>query len=172
MTATFTSAELRSAFTLLSSSALIRLITEIDDNGAIPPRRLAGTFPDLPPHNLRRITEAARAHGLVRVAPGFGLDLSESGSELADFYDATARWARHHDYPTRICDFTSRIQHTLDLLAPSLISDQADGSHRPEVADLPSAEAEVDLARSRALLVQWLTANPQITLLPEPGHVA
>lgn len=168
MTATFTSAELRNAVSLLSSPALIRLITEIDDNGPIPPRRLAATLPDLSPHHLRRTTEAARAHGLVRVAPGVGLDLNESGSQLADFYDTTARWARRHAYPRRVCDFTSRIRHTLDLLAFSL----AGGPHRPAVADLPSAEAETDLARPRALLVQWLAANPQVTLLPEPEPVA
>ncbi len=172
MTAAFTPAELRNAFALLSSPALIRLITEIDDNGPIPPRRLAGTLPDLSAHHLRRITHVARVHGLVRVAPGVGLALTEAGSELADFYDATARWARRHAYPTRICDFTSRLQHTLRLLAPTLVAEPIDGSPRPAGEGLISAEADADLARLRVLLVQWLNANPQVTALLEPEPVA
>ncbi|MBT2509243.1 regulator [Streptomyces sp. ISL-98] len=172
MTASFTPAELRNACALLSSPGLIRLITEIDDNGPIPTRRLAGTLPDLSAHHLRRTTDAARAHGLVRVAPGVGLDLTESGSELADFYDATARWARRHAYPTRVCDFTNRLRHTLSLLAPMLVVGPAEGSHRPAGEHLPSAEADADLARPRALLVQWLHANPQVTVLLEPEPVA
>lgn len=172
MTASFTSAELRNAATLLSSPALIRLITEIDDNGPIPPRRLAGTLPDLSAHHLRRTTHIARVHGLVNVAPGVGLELTTSGAELADLYDATARWARHHAYPTRVCDFTSRLRHTLTLLMPLLIADPADDTNRPAGADLPSAEADTELARLRALLVQWLDANPHIAALLEPEPVA
>jgi hypothetical protein len=171
MTASFTPAELHNAFALLSSPSLIRLITEIDDNGPIPPRRLAGTLPDLSPHHLRRTTHAARVHGLVRVVPGVGLDLTASGSELADFYDATARWARSHAYPTRVCDFTSRLQHSLSLMAPTLAADRADGTHRP-ADENPSAGADTDLARPRTLLIQWLNANPQVTVLPEPEPVA
>ncbi|WP_326812321.1 regulator [Streptomyces scopuliridis] len=172
MTASFTPAGLRNAFALLSAPGLIRLITEIDDNGPIPPRRLAGTLPDLSVYQLRRAADAARAHGLVRVAPGVGLDLTASGSELADFYDATARWARRHACPTRVCDFTGRLRHTLSLLAPTLVADPAEGCLRPVGADLLSAEADADLAHPRILLVQWLNANPQVTLLFEPEPVA
>jgi hypothetical protein len=172
MTAAFTSAGLSNAFTLLSSPALIRLITEIDDNGAIPPRRLADILPDILPHHLRRTAEAARDHGLVQVAPGVGLELTEAGRELADFYDATARWARRHAYPTRVCDFTSRLRHTLGLMERSLVAYHADGSRRRAIACLPSAVAATDLDRPQALLLQWLTANPQVTLLTEPECVA
>ncbi|MGW4345300.1 regulator [Streptomyces sp. NPDC004690] len=152
MTAALTSAE-RSTITLLSSPALIRLITEIDDHGAIPTRRLAATLCDLSPHQLRRATDAARAHGLVRTAPG-GLDLTEAGLELADLYDATARWARRHDYPARVCDFTARIRHTLDLLHRPL-----DGPRSTASKQSPGVEAAADLHRPRVLLAQWLTAH-------------
>ncbi|MDJ0464668.1 regulator [Streptomyces sp. H27-C3] len=170
MNASFTPAELRNAFTLLSSTALIRLISEIDDNGPIPPRRLAGTLHDLSAHRLRRATDAARAHALVRVGPGVGLELTTSGAELADIYDAMARWARRHAYPTPICDFTTRLQHTLALLAPMLGADPAEGSQRRAGESPPEPDADLGLAR--ALLAQWLNVNPQVTLLPEPEHVA
>ncbi|MFD5256871.1 regulator [Streptomyces bobili] len=172
MTTSFTSAEVRNAVELLSSRSLIRLVTEIDDNGAIPPRRLAGTLPDLSAHQLRRAAEAARAHGLVRTAPGAGLELTDSGSELADLYDAAACWARRHAFPAPVCEFSSRIRHVLDLLAPSLATERADGLPQPSAARLPSDEAEADLARPRALLIQWLAGNPQVTRVSEPEPVA
>ncbi|WP_417185363.1 regulator [Streptomyces scabiei] len=151
---------------------MIRLITEIDDNGAIPPRRLAGTLPDLSLHQLRRAAEAARAHALVRTAPGIGLELTESGSELADLYDTAARWARHHAFPTPVCEFSSRVRHVLDLLAPSLATERADGLPRPSAARLLSDEAEAALVRPRTLLIQWLAGNPQITRVSEPEPAA
>ncbi|WP_329159887.1 regulator [Streptomyces sp. NBC_01717] len=172
MTTLFTSVEVRHAVELLASRSLIRLVTEIDDNGAIPPRRLAGTLPDLSSHQLRRAAEAARAHGLVRTVPGSGLELTESGSELADLYDAAARWARRHAYPAPVCEFSSRIRHVLDLLAPSLMTKNTDGLSRPSAARLPSGEAEADLARPRALLIQWLAGNAQVTRVSEPEPVA
>ncbi|MFF7647344.1 regulator [Streptomyces canus] len=172
MTTLFTSAEVRNAVELLASRSLIRLVTEIDDNGAISPRRLAGILPDLSSHQLRRAAEAACAHGLVRTAPGAGLELTESGSELADLYDAAARWARRHAYPAPVCEFSSRIRHVLDLLAPSLVTERANGLSRPSAARLPSAEAEAELARPRVLLIQWLAGNPLVTRVSEPEPVA
>ncbi|MFJ1652658.1 regulator [Streptomyces sp. NPDC088337] len=167
MTTLFTPAEVRNAVELLASRSLIRLVTEIDDNGAIPPRRLVGILPDLSTHQLRSATETARAHGLVRTVPGAGLELTDSGAELADLYDATARWARRHAYPAPVCEFSSRIRHVLDLLTPSLTADNADSLARPSAARLRSAEA--NLARPRALLLQWLAGNPQVTRVePEP----
>ncbi|WP_326746042.1 regulator [Streptomyces sp. NBC_00121] len=171
MTTRFTSAEVRRAVELLASRSVIRLVTEIDDNGAIPPRRLAGTLPDLSSHQLRRAAEAARAYGLVRTAPGSGLELAYAGAELADLYDAAARWARRHAYPAPVCEFSSRIRHVLDLLAPSLAPERADGLSPRSAAHLPSADAEADLARPRALLIQWLASNPQATRVSEPEPV-
>ncbi|MGV9645298.1 regulator [Streptomyces sp. NPDC003514] len=170
MSTPFTPAEVRHAVELLASRSLIRLVTEIDDNGAIPPRRLACTLPDLSTHQLRSASDTARAHGLVRIAPGSGLELTETGTELADLYDATARWARRHAYPAPLCDFSSRIRHSLDVLAASLVTEHADGFPRPNAGNLPSAEA--DLARPCALLMQWLTDNPQVTVVSEPEPVA
>ncbi|MFE6548264.1 regulator [Streptomyces sp. NPDC057746] len=172
MTTLFTTAEVRNAVELLASRSLIRLVTEIDDNGAIPPRRLAATLPDLSSHQLCRATETARTHGLVRAAPSAGLELTDAGSELADLYDAAARWSRRHAYPSPVCEFSNRVRHVLDLLTPSLAAESADSLARLSAARLPSAEAEAGLARPRALLLQWLAGNPQVTRVSEPEPVA
>ncbi len=172
MTTLFTTAEVRTALELLASRSLIRLVTEIDDNGAILPRRLAGTLPDLSTHQLRSASDTACAHGLVRVAPGAGLELTEPGAELADLYDAVARWARRHAVPAPVCEFSSRIRHVLDLLAPSLTTEGADGLSPLSAARLTSAGAEADLARPRTLLLQWLAGNPQVIRVSEPEPVA
>ncbi|MEV0577154.1 regulator [Streptomyces sp. NPDC050392] len=170
MTTHFSHVEVRSAVDLLASRSLIRLITEIDDNGAIPPRRMPSTFPDLSSHQLRRATEAACAHALVRTASGSGLELTDSGAELADLYDAAARWARRHAYPAPVCDFSSRVRHVLDLLAPSLVAKGADGRMWPWGARASSTEA--DLARPRALLIEWLAGNSQVTRVADPELAA
>jgi DNA-binding HxlR family transcriptional regulator len=172
MTTVFTPAEVRNAVELLTSRSLIRLVTEIDDNGAIPTRRLADTLPDLHLHQLRRAVETARAHGLVQVVPGTGLELTEPGSQLADLYDAMARWARRNTYPQPLCEFSNRIRHVLDLLAPSLTTEHPDGLSQRPATPGPSQEAEADLARPRALLLQWLADNPHLPRLPEPESAA
>ena len=166
----------RHVYTVLSSPALIRLITEIDDNGPIPPRGLARTLADLTPHHLRQATDLARALGLVRVRPGVGLGLTASGAELADIYDAIARWARRHAYPAPVADFTGRIQYTLALLADTAVPAAAGGLHHSAADCLPSAQAAADLARPRVLLSQWLHANLHANLqaaqLAEPEPAA
>ncbi|MDF3146944.1 MULTISPECIES: regulator [unclassified Streptomyces] len=172
MTPLYTPAEARNAVELLASRSLIRLVTEIDDNGAIPARRLADNLPDLSAHQLRHATEAARKHGLVRVAPGFGLELTDAGAELADLYDVMARWARRHAYPAPVCEFSSRIRYVLDLLATSAATEGGDGLSRPSTTRLTSAEAGADLARPRTLLIQWLAGNPQVTGVSESEPVA
>ncbi|MET9761805.1 regulator [Streptomyces sp. NPDC006372] len=159
MSTPFTSAEAQRAVELLASRPLVRLVTEIDDNGAIPPRRLAGTLPDLSTHQLRTASDTARAHGLIRIAPGTGLELTEAGMELAGLYDAMARWSRRHAVPAPLCEFSSRIRHVLALLAPSLITEHADG-------------AEAGLACLRTLLIQWLADNLQMARVSEPEPVA
>ncbi|MEV8071635.1 regulator [Streptomyces sp. A1499] len=162
MSTSFTPAAARHAVDLLASRPVIRLVTEIDDNGAIPPRRLAGTLPDLSAHQLRSASDTARAHGLVRVAPGAGLELTESGTELADLYDALARWARRHSVPAAVCDFSSRVHHALGLLAPSLTPENADRpGPLPDVRPI-GVEGEGELVCVRMLLIQWLVGNPQV----------
>ncbi|MGW5650583.1 regulator [Streptomyces humi] len=159
MNTPFTSAEAQHAVELLASRPLVRLVTEIDDNGAIPPRRLAGTLHDLATHHLRSASDTARAHGLVRITPGTGLELTEAGAELADLYDEMARWARRHAVPASVCDFSGRIRCVLELLAPSITTECADG-------------AEAGLDRLRTLLLQWLVGNPQVSTVSEPEPVA
>ncbi|MER7720655.1 regulator [Streptomyces flaveolus] len=171
MSTFFASAAARHAVDVLASRSLLRLVTEIDDNGAIPPRRLAGTLSDLSPHQLRSASDTARTYGLVRVAPGAGLELTESGRELADLYDALARWARRHSVPSAVCEFSSRVRHVLGLLAPSLTPGNAD---RPgPLADVRpiSVEAEAELACARTSLIQWLVGNPQVARA-EPERAA
>ncbi|MGV9547267.1 regulator [Streptomyces ardesiacus] len=167
MNTPFTPAEVRQAVDLLASRSLIRLVTEIDDNGAIPPRRLAGTLPDLSTHQLRSASDTARAYGLARVVPGAGLELTDSGMELADLYDAVARWARRHSLPAAVCEFSSRIRYALDLLAPSLTTGNTGRRAHLRDARQISAEAEADLARPRTFLTQWLAGNPQVARNPE-----
>lgn len=169
-TTVLTPAGVRQAVDLLASPSLIRLVSEIDDNGAIPPRRLASTLTDLSTHHLRRATELARAHGLLRIASSSGLELSNAGSELADLYDAFARWDRHH-YPALVCAFTDRVRRVFDLAVPSLMAVCSDDVSGRYAEQPPSAEAEADLGRLRALLLQWLADNPQATV-PEPGMAA
>ncbi|MFJ9900745.1 regulator [Streptomyces sp. NPDC091280] len=160
------------ACTVLSSPALIRLITEIDDNGPVPPRALRRTVPDVPGVHLRRDTGRARLLGLVHVQPGAGLALTVSGGELAGVYDELARWARRHAYPAPVCDFTGRIQHTLALLTgPPLRSSQS--GHR-RCADGPAGGVEdgADIARLRRLLEEWLHDNPLVAGVADTGIAA
>jgi hypothetical protein len=152
-----TMTDLRDAVAVLSSPALIRLVAEIDDNGAIPPRGLARTLPDLSAHQLRQTADEARALGILHVRPGAGLTLTVAGSELADVYDTIARWARRHAYPMEAASFTSRVQHTLGLLAERhLPATVAEVSGHP-VGD----QADADLDRPRDLLRRWLRAYPR-----------
>ncbi|MFF9001551.1 hypothetical protein ACF1GW_06455 [Streptomyces achromogenes] len=146
--------------TVLSMPGLIRLVTEIDDNGPIPPRGLTRTLPDLPVHQVRQAVEQARAWGLVRHRPGVGLSLTPSGSGLADVYDALARAARRHHLPAPVCDFTSRVQHALCLLTlPVLTTEQSQEAARTVAEDLDGV---------RGLLQQWLRENPELTQGTEP----
>ncbi|MFW6724206.1 regulator [Streptomyces sp. MAR4 CNY-716] len=161
MTTTLGPSELRAAARVLSSPSLIRLITEIDDNGPIPPRALTATLSGLTPDRTHRAAHTARTLRLTQIVPGEGLGLTTAGSGLADFYDATARWARYHAYPQAACDFTSRIQHTLDLLIHVLTAETANGPHHTPSTHMPNGEStDEDLS---AHLTRWLVANPQIT---------
>ncbi len=129
--------------TELSSAGLIRLVSEIDDHGAIPVRGLTRTLTDLPTRQIRQAVEQADALGLLTRTPG-SLSLSSAGRDLADVYDATARWARRHDYPAALCDFAGRIQHTFALLGTSADAQGSNGEH------------DADLGRVQRLMAEWV----------------
>lgn len=139
--------------TALSYRAVIRLVTEIDDHGPIPHRQLACILTDLSTHHIRQATEQADILGLLDRSPA-GLGLTAAGRDLADLYDATARWARRHNYPAPICDFASRIRHTFQLLAGS---------------DPAGAETTGELDQLHRLLTSWIRTypSPQQTLVDE-----
>ncbi|MEU5833050.1 hypothetical protein ABZ820_05070 [Streptomyces diacarni] len=161
MTTPLSPADVQDTCTVLSSPLLIRLVTEIDDNGPIPQRGLARTLPDLSVYQLRRATDLARTLGLVHVRSGAALDLTTSGAGLADVYDASARWARRHAYPAPVARFTNRIQHTLTLLAQTPQAPSARGPRTSANKPRLSEEALAELARPRDLLGQWLHAQGQ-----------
>ncbi|MEK8146245.1 hypothetical protein NKH18_48450 [Streptomyces sp. M10(2022)] len=93
----------RRAIRTLTLPGLIRLITEIDDNGPISYRRgsLQGALGDLTPGQLRHAIDTARALNLVHsdeTTPD-RYRLTESGEALAEVYDTAARWARARQLP-------------------------------------------------------------------------
>ncbi|MEU9397766.1 regulator [Streptomyces sp. NPDC048324] len=128
----------------LSSAGLIRLVSEIDDHGAIPPRTLASTLTDLTRDQIRQATEQADALGLLDRSHS-GLGLTPAGEDLADLYDATARWARRNNYPAPVCDFAGRIRHTFALLGESA------AAPRPR-----EGEADAEFGRVHRLLAEWI----------------
>ncbi|MFJ4689229.1 regulator [Streptomyces sp. NPDC088789] len=131
----------------LAHPALIRLVTEIDDHGPVP-HALAPAFPDLPPRELRHVRDTARALGLIDTGHHAGQPaylLTGRGTALADLYEATARWARAHDQPTRHCQFTTRVQTVFHHFAHSL---RDDDTALPAPADLLDT------------LLQWISTSP------------
>ncbi|MFC9431582.1 hypothetical protein [Streptomyces sp. NPDC056987] len=146
--------QLQRAGAVLSSPGLIRLVSEIDDHGAIPERGLARFLGDLSTHQIRQATMLADTLGLLdRTYDGLGL--TAAGQSLADVYDATARWARRHNYPAPQSDFAGRIRHTFALL------------HDPTQAESGSADNGADAGPEhvRRLLAEWINAHQ-----PQPSR--
>ncbi|MFE9308133.1 hypothetical protein ACFYM5_10575 [Streptomyces sp. NPDC006706] len=136
--------QLRDTCTALSSAGLIRLVSEIDDHGAIPVCGLERALADLSTHQIRQAIEQADALGLLTRTSG-SVGLSAAGRDLADVYDATARWARRHNYPAPLCHFAGRIQHTFALLVtPAADTRDSDGEH------------DAELGRVQRLLAEWV----------------
>ncbi|MBN3933266.1 hypothetical protein IQ279_27315 [Streptomyces verrucosisporus] len=135
--------QLRDICTALSSVGLIRLVSEIDDHGAIPARGLARTLTDLSADRIRQAVEQADSLGLLTRTPGT-VGLSAAGRDLADVYDATARWARRHNHPAAHCDFAGRIHSTFALLG-ALTADPPN----------PKDERETELGRIERLMAEW-----------------
>ncbi|MCZ0997590.1 regulator [Streptomyces mirabilis] len=169
---THSTTDVQHAQAVLASPALIRLITEIDDNGPIPPRALTRTLTAVPEDHLRHSADRARALGLVHVQPGTGLSLTTFGEELADIYDALARWARRHEHPAPVYDFTGRIQHTLALLAQPPVHPSPCGFPRRADVHPVDSEADTEFARVRRLLQEWLHTNSQVVGVADPETAA
>ncbi|MEU7601898.1 hypothetical protein [Streptomyces sp. NPDC041003] len=121
------------ATTTLSHPGLVRIVSEIDDNGPLQRHLLSQTLTGLSRQQLRHATAAGRALGLLRTRTHGGnptLVLTPAGTELADVYDTAARWARTHHYPCDVSDFVTRVQATLTLLGTA--GDEA--PHAPQAA--------------------------------------
>lgn len=156
MTSTPCRDEFERACSALASPELIRLITEIDDNGTIPSRGLARTLPDLSPHQLRHATAQAHTLGLVRARQG--LSLTDSGTQLAEVYDEAARWARAHNYPGVTSTFVTRVQETLLLLG----IDDASGRRQErngEVGLGVSPAAVESLTGPKSVVESWIARH-------------
>ncbi|MER5443318.1 hypothetical protein [Streptomyces sp. NPDC002790] len=140
----------RRAIRTLTLPGLIRLVTEIDDNGPISHRRgsLQGAFGDLTPGQLRHAIDVARDLGLVHAdeqAPD-RYRLTASGEALAEVYDSAARWARARQFPDASTDFVTRVQHTLQL--------HSGGPHAFGLSLEPSAPHQV--------VAEFLQAYPRV----------
>ncbi|MEV5979617.1 hypothetical protein [Streptomyces sp. NPDC052114] len=159
----------RQAIRALSLPGLIRLVSEIADNGPINRRRgsLQAAFGNMTANQLGHAIDRARDFGLV-----YGDEqervryrLTDSGEGLADVYETAARWARAHQFPAVASDFVTRVQHTLTLLGQAPALDRAVarlGNSRglllPQGAVL-SPEAISALGAPQAALTAWLQSN-------------
>ncbi|MFJ9033653.1 hypothetical protein ACIRQP_35145 [Streptomyces sp. NPDC102274] len=174
------------AVTVLSQPGLIRLVSEIDDNGPIPRRALTRTLSGLSRNQIRHAVDTARDHHMVRVgqrASDSCYLLTRTGRGLADVYDLAARWARNHNHPTEAAsDFVTRIQQTLALFADRQVFDALSAPAPAEPHDtaqqladvglLPTTEAVRDLRRPWTALTQWLTAHPHLRSAAARGSLS
>ncbi|WP_217550079.1 hypothetical protein [Streptomyces sp. GbtcB6] len=139
----------RRAIRTLTLPALIRLVTEIDDNGPISRHRgsLQGALGDLTTGQLRHAIDTAHALGLIH-ARGHATaryQLTAGGQDLAEVYDTAARWARTHQLPDPVSDFVTRVQYTLQV--------RDDSPEHTGAASEPAAPWTA--------LSAWLTAHPR-----------
>ncbi|MFC8198951.1 hypothetical protein ACFUTV_26680 [Streptomyces sp. NPDC057298] len=152
MTASLPSSLLRErrAIRTLSLPGLIRLVTEIDDNGPISRQRgsLQGALGDLTIGQLRHAIDTARDLGLIHAREHAlaRYQLTASGKDLGEAYDTAARWARTRELPSRTSDFVARVQHALQM--------QAGSPEHPGAATEPSAPPQA--------LSEWLKAHPRV----------
>lgn len=136
------------ATTALSHPGLIRIITEIDDNGPLHRHLLSRTLTGLSPWQRRQASAVGRALGLLEATSEDGvpsLALTAAGEALAEVYDTAARWARTHHHPSDVSDFVTRVQATLALLSSAPTS--------------PGHAAELDgesLQEPRTVLTAWI----------------
>jgi DNA-binding HxlR family transcriptional regulator len=166
---TLTAEQLARATAVLSHPGLIRLVSEIDDNGPVRHRMVQRTFADLSRAQLRHALAAGREHRLVRA--GYKARpcylLTDSGSALAGVYDTAARWARAHDFPSTAGDFITRVQATLTLLGQEpvladLTGAPTDAGPAAQASLLPDDGAMLALHRPWESLARWVRANPSV----------
>ncbi|AWZ08351.1 MULTISPECIES: hypothetical protein [unclassified Streptomyces] len=132
----------------LSHPGLIRIISEIDDNGPLHRHLLSRTLTGLSPWQRRQASAVGRALGLLKASSDDGipsLDLTPAGEALADVYDTAARWARTHHHPSDVSDFVTRVQATLALL----------GSVQPRPGHAPELDYE-SLDEPKTALTSWI----------------
>ncbi|MEE1838028.1 regulator [Streptomyces sp. SP17KL33] len=156
----FSPRQVQAASAELSSSGLIRLVSEIDDHGAIPPRTLSYTFADLTREQIRQAIGQADRLGLLDRSHA-GLRLTPAGGDLADLYDASARWARRHNSPAPVCDFAERIRHTFALLGET----SADPG-------LTAGETDAEFGRVQRLLAEWICTHQPRQICGDLGMAA
>ncbi|MGW6742810.1 hypothetical protein ACWGDX_19160 [Streptomyces sp. NPDC055025] len=162
------------AVTVLSHPGLIRLVSEIDDNGPFPGHMLTCTLSGLTRHQIRHAVGTARDHHLVYAEHAWDSAylLTEAGEDLAEVYDTLARWARAHNYPANSCDFVTRIQRTLALLTdrkilvavsgPGPVPGQGTARGLSDDGLPPGAGAAQDLHVPWTALSRWLLAHPGV----------
>ncbi|MFG2978839.1 hypothetical protein ACGFYY_38360 [Streptomyces sp. NPDC048331] len=132
----------------LSHPGLIRIVSDIDDNGPLQRHLLSRTLTGLTTWQRRQASAVGRALGLLKASTVEGIPslvLTPAGEELAEVYDTAARWARTHHHPSDVSDFVTRVQATLALLG----SDQPRPGHAQEL-DYDS------LDEPRAALTSWI----------------
>ncbi|MCD9193378.1 hypothetical protein [Streptomyces albireticuli] len=171
-TSTLTAAQVTRAVTVLSHPGLIRLVTEIDDNGPVNRRMLGRTFADLTRHQIRHALGIGRAHQLIRAGHRNGPchRLTGRGADLADVYDTVARWARTQQFPVPASDFVTRVQQTLALLhreaVLGLVAGETVDPHQVRQAGdaglLPDADALISLHRPWTAVAEWIRTNPSV----------
>ncbi|GAA2643755.1 hypothetical protein GCM10010425_59050 [Streptomyces spororaveus] len=121
----------------LSHPGLIRIVSEIDDNGPLQRHLLSRTLTGLSRWQLRQASAVGRALGLLKASTDGGnpsLVLTPAGEALAEVYDMAARWARTHHYPCEVSDFVTRVQATLTLLGEHDGTAGDEVPHAPQVA--------------------------------------
>ncbi|MFD8978627.1 hypothetical protein [Streptomyces sp. NPDC059564] len=132
----------------LSHPGLIRIVSDLDDNGPLERHLLSRTLTGLSRWQRRQASAVGRALGLLQASTDEGIPtlvLTPAGEALAEVYDTAARWARTHHHPSDVSDFVTRVQATLALL----------GSAQP----LPGHAPELDydsLDEPRTALTSWI----------------
>ncbi|MFB7781377.1 hypothetical protein ACFC1D_01520 [Streptomyces vinaceus] len=132
----------------LSHPGLIRIVSDIDDNGPLERHLLSRTLTGLSRWQRRQASAVGRALGLLKASTDGGIPtlvLTPAGEALAEVYDAAARWARTHHHPSDVCDFVTRVQATLALL----------GSARPSPGHAPELDYD-SLDEPRTALTSWI----------------